>query len=55
MNVEQNSEIATEYRNFNKYYRDLCMFVFQQRAAFPMTYTEYRNIKNREIVNNFKK
>jgi hypothetical protein len=55
MKVEQGSKIINEYQIFNKYYRDLYMFICQQRAAFPMSYTEYRNVKNREIVNNFKK
>jgi hypothetical protein len=55
MNVEQGSKIASEYRNFNKRYRDLTLFITQQKAAFPMTYYEYRRLDNKRFINDFKK
>jgi hypothetical protein len=55
MKVDDNSTIALEFDQFKKYTRDFSNYVYQQKISFPMTYYEYRQSRNREIVNNFKK
>jgi hypothetical protein len=55
MKVENNSEIGTLYREFNRYIKDTRDYVDQQRRSFPLNYNEWLIIRNKEIVNKIKK
>jgi hypothetical protein len=55
MKVDNISEIGATYRKWDRYIQDTINYIAQQRMGFPLSYNEYRILKNKEIVNNLKK